>query len=147
MGPSHRPRDLEAARSERAAEDHGLGVLTDIDKAAGSDNFAAEAADIDIAALVDFGKREEGEIEPTAVVEIELVGLVDHRLIVSARAGLIAGCRHTADQALLVGEHDVVDRIFLGGQRGNASRDSRTEIADRTTIKLKGGAPCHDLAD
>ena len=56
--------------------------------------------------LVDFGERKKSQIEPAAVVEIELIGLVDHRLIVAARARFVAGGRHAADQSLLVGEHD-----------------------------------------
>ena len=44
------PADVEAAGGERAAEDHLLGVLADIDEAADADDLVAEAADIDVAA-------------------------------------------------------------------------------------------------
>ena len=60
-----------------------FGVLADIDETARADDLVAEAADIDVARLVDLGEGQKGEIEAAAVVEIELVGLIDHRLIVA----------------------------------------------------------------
>jgi len=53
------------------------------------DDAVAETETLDAAWLVDLGKREEGEIETAAVVEIEMVGLVDHGGVVKARAGLV----------------------------------------------------------
>src|SRR5205085_3635700 len=110
--------------------DDSLGVLADIDESARAYDLVAKTADIDVASLVDFGKRKKGKIEPATVIEIKLIGLVDHRLIVTSRARLVAGRRYATDQALLVGEHDVVDRVFLGGQRCNSGRDPGAEIAD-----------------
>ena len=138
--------DIETAGGKRAAEDHGLGVLADVDEAAGPHDLVAEAADIDVAGLVDLGKREKRQIEPAAVVEIELIGLVDHRLIVAPGARLVAGRRHAADQALLVGQHHVVDGVFFRRQRGDAGGNARAEIADGAAEQFEACPPRHHLA-
>ena len=56
-----------------------LGALADVDEAAGAGQPRAEAGDVEIAVPVDLGEAEEGAVEPAAVVEVELVGLVDDR--------------------------------------------------------------------
>src|SRR6266550_678989 len=63
------PPDVEIARGERAAEDHALRVLRDVDEAADTDNLVAEAAHVNIALGVDFRERQKREIETAAVVE------------------------------------------------------------------------------
>ena len=80
--------DLEPAGREGAAEDHALGVLADVDEAADADDLVAEPADVDVARRIDLGEGQEGEIEPAAVIEVELVGLVDHGVVVLRGAGV-----------------------------------------------------------
>ena len=98
--------DLEPAGREGAAEDHVPGVLADVDEAADADDLVGEAADVDAPRRIDLDEGQEGEVEPAAVVEVELVGLVDHRVVVLRGAGVGPGQRRAADEALLVGEHD-----------------------------------------
>src|SRR5205085_7625502 len=43
------PRDVEIAGRQRAAEDHALRVLADIDEAADADDLVAESAHVDVA--------------------------------------------------------------------------------------------------
>src|SRR6266702_6466710 len=73
------PSDVATARRQRAAEDHALRVLADVDEATHADDLVAEAADIHVALRVDFGERKEREIEAAAVIEVELRRLFDHR--------------------------------------------------------------------
>src|SRR3712207_8574379 len=54
---------------ECAAEHHLLGVLGDVDEAAGADRHPAELRDVDMAVAVDLAEAQEGEVEPAAGVE------------------------------------------------------------------------------
>ena len=96
--------------------------------------------------FVDLGEGEKCKIQAAAVVEIELIGLIDHGLIVSPSARLVAGCRCAADEPLLVGEHDIVNRILLRSQRGNAGRYPRAEITNSAAEQLETGTPRHHFA-
>ncbi len=55
------------------------------------DDRVAEAADVDVAAGIHFREGEEGDIESATIVEIELVGLVDHGVVVLRAAGIRPG--------------------------------------------------------
>ena len=95
---------FQAARRERADEHHRLGVLADVDEAAGAGQARAELRDVEVAVAVGLGEAEEGEVEPAAVVEVELVRLVDDRLGIDGGAEVQARCRHAADHAGLGGQ-------------------------------------------
>ncbi len=69
--------DFEAAGHERARENHAAGVLTDVDKAASAGESWAKAAHVDVAALIDLCHAETREVQPTAIVEVELLVLVE----------------------------------------------------------------------
>src|SRR5262249_36569497 len=73
---------FETARGEGSAEHHVLGVLADVDETAHADDLGAEAADVDTASRIDFRERKEGDVEAAAVVEVELVRLIDDRIVV-----------------------------------------------------------------
>ena len=95
---------------------------------------------------IDLDERQEREVEPAAVVEVELVGLIDHGVVVLRGAGIRPGQRRAADEALLVGEHDPVEDVLFGGDRRDAGRNAGAEIADRVRHELHGRAARHDLA-
>ena len=71
--------DLQPAGREGADEDQLAGILRDVDEAAGPGEAPAEAADVDVPVPVRLSQPEAGEIEPAAVVEVELLVLVDDR--------------------------------------------------------------------
>jgi hypothetical protein len=146
LGAAAGPGDVEPAGGEGAAEHHLARVLADVHEAADADDLAVEAADVDVAACVDLREGQEGEVETAAVVEIELVGLVDHRPEIPRRAGLVAGRRRAADQSLLVGEHDHVEHVLFRAHDADAGRDAGTQVADRTGEKLHCAAARHHLA-
>ena len=66
--------------SEGADEHHLLGILADVDEAAGARETWAKFADVQIALLVRLGKTEEGGIKAAAIVVVELIGLIDDGL-------------------------------------------------------------------
>ena len=67
-------RHLQAAGGEGAHEHHVLGGLGDVDEAAGPGQPGAELADVQVALPVGLGQAQEGQVQPAAVVEIELAG-------------------------------------------------------------------------
>ena len=140
------PLHVEPARGERAAEDHALRVLADVDEPADADDLVAEAADVHVAVRVDFREREEREIETAAIVEVELRRLLDHRGEV-LRAARIAACDgRTADQPLLVGEDHRVEQVFFRGDGRESRRNACAEIAHGMRIQLHRRAPHDHLA-
>src|ERR1700752_3135849 len=92
---------LELASRKGADEHHLLGVLTDIDEAAGSREARAELAHVQIALLVRLGEAEECGIGPAAVIEVELIGLIDDGLRIDGGSEIEPARRHAADDARL----------------------------------------------
>ena len=109
-----------AARGEGAEEDDLLGVLADVDEAAGAGQPRPELADVDVALAVDLRHAEEGRVEAAAVVEVELRGLVHQRLDVARRAEVEAAGRQAADRAGLGGERQVFEHPLLVGDARHA---------------------------
>src|SRR5699024_479459 len=62
---------------ERAAEDDLAGIFGDVQEAAAAGNLGTHLADVDVAELIALGEAEEGEIQTSAVIEVELVCLRD----------------------------------------------------------------------
>ena len=96
--------------------------------------------------LIDFGKRQKGKLEPAAIVEIELVRLIDHRLIVTRSARLVPGRGRSTNQPLFVRQYDVVEGAFFRRDRCDTGRDARSEIANGAGEQFKTGAPRDDFA-
>ena len=89
---------------------------------------------------------EEREVEPAAVVEIELLVLVDDGLGVDRRAEIETRRRHAADHARLGGERDELVDALLGRDRGDALRHADAEVDDGAGPQLHRAAPGDDLA-
>ena len=79
---------------------------------------------------VGLRQAEERDVEPAAVVEVELVGLVDDRLGVDRRAEVEAAGRNAADHAGLGGQRQQVDDPLLGGDVGDAFGHADAEVDD-----------------
>ena len=92
-------RHAEATRREGTDEHHLLGILTDIDEAAGAGEARTEFADVQIAFAVGLGEPEKGCVKATAIIEVELIGLIDDGLRVDRRSEIESACRDAADDA------------------------------------------------
>ena len=136
---------VQSAGVEGSAEHDSGRVLGDVDEAAGSDDPFVELGDIDVAGSVDLGKTQEGDVKASAV-EVELVGLVQHRNRVGRDAENHAAGGNAADSALLDGEGEMVRPALLGGYRGYAVGDANAEVDDVAVADLGQGAAGDDLA-
>ena len=136
-------RDLQPARRERAGEHHLAGVLADVDEPARARELAAEPADVDVALRVHLRQAEAGEIEPAAVVEVELLVLVDHRPRIEGRAEVEPALRQPADDARLRREGQVLEHLLLGGHGRDALRHADAEI-DHAARRQLESAPARD---
>ena len=87
-----------------------------------------------------------GDVQPAAVVEVELGRLVDHRLRVARGAEVEAAGRHAADDARLGGQRQQVDDALLGGDVGDAFGHADAEVDDAVAPQLDRGAARDDLA-
>ena len=81
-------RHAQATRGEGADEHQLLGVLADIDEAAGARQARPEFADVQIAFAVGLCEPEKGGVEPAAVIKVELIRLIDDGLRVDRRSEL-----------------------------------------------------------
>ena len=122
------------------------GPGADVREAARPADPALERVDVDVALRVDLGEREAGDVEPAAVVEVEHVRLVDHRLVVEAGAALVAGDRRAAEDALLDGQHELVGDALLPGHAADQLADPEAKVADRARRELEQRAAGDDLA-
>ena len=138
--------DLQPAGREGADEDELAGVLRDVDEAARAREPAAEAADIDVAVPVGLREAEAGEVEAAAVVEVELLVLVDDRVGVDRRPEVEPALRQAADDAGLGGERDEVEELLLGGDGRDALRHADAEVDDAAERQLEGAAARDHLA-
>ena len=132
---------------EGAREDDLLRPLADIDEAAEADDTVAETADIDVAQGVDLGEGEKGEIEPAAIIEIELIGLVDHCRVAGRGASVDAHSGGTVDRQRLelrgidqrAGD-DALEHARMGEARNALGR----LVADADRVE-RGDAPGRTL--
>ena len=122
--------DLQPASGEGAGEHDLARVLADVDKAAGAGQPAAEAADVDIALGVRLRHAEAGHVQAAAVVEIELLVLLDHRVRIQRRAEIEPCLRHAADHAGLGGERQVCQYLLLRRHRRNTFGHADAEVHD-----------------
>ena len=138
--------DFEPAGGEGAGEDDASRALADVDEAAGAGEPRTEAAHVDVAVGVDLRHAEARHVEAAAVVEVELLVLVDDGLGVDRRAEIEAALRHAADHARLGGEGQVVEHLLLVGDRGHTLGHADAEVDDAAHRQLEGAAAGDDLA-
>ena len=77
-----------------------------------------------------LGHAEAGQIEPAAVVEVELLVLVQQRMRVDRAAEVETALRHAADHAGFGGQRQVVEHALLGGDRRDDLRHADAEVDD-----------------
>jgi hypothetical protein len=122
------------------------GVLADVDEAAGARELRPEPAHVHVALGVALGHPEARHVEAAAVVEIELLVLVQDRLGVDRRAEVEPRLRHAADHARLGGKREVVEDAFLVGHGRYPLGHADAEIHDAAHGELERRTPGDHLA-
>ena len=139
-------RNLQAARRKSADEHHLLGILADVDEAAGARKTRPEFADIQIALLVRLGETQKCRVEPAAIIEIELVGLVDDGLCVDRGAEIESARRYPADHTRFGGHRHQIGDFFLIGDIRYAFGHANAEVDDAVGLEFERCAPRNDFA-
>jgi hypothetical protein len=67
-------RNLQITGGKSADKNNFFGVLRDIDKTTGTSQTRAKFGDIQVALLVGLRQAEEGNVEATALIKVELAG-------------------------------------------------------------------------
>ena len=94
---------------------------------------------------VRLGKTQKGCIETTAIVEIELIGLIDDGLRIGRRTEIEPSRRYASNHARFSRErHQIGDLLLIGDVR-NAFRHADAEIDDAVGVELKRRAPRNDF--
>ena len=91
-------------------------------------------------------RPEDGDVEPAAVVEVELAGLVDDGLRIHRRAEIQPARRNAADHAGLGGQRDQVDDAFLRRDAGHALGHADAQVHHLVRAQFQRGAARDDLA-
>ena len=112
----------------------------------GTVRLAGETTDVDVPGTIDLRKGEECDIKATAVIEVELEGLFDERLVVDGGSEVIAADRSASDDFLLDRERDGVGQAFFREDASNASRHPIAKVGDASREQLKTGAASDDGA-
>ncbi len=109
-----------ASSREGTHEVHGLGVLADVDESARPSKLGAEPTHVHVPLCIHFSQPKEGLVEATAVIEVELVGLVDDRLSIGNRTEALATGGYATDAPCVDGQGDHVEDVLFVGHRGHA---------------------------
>ncbi|SPA44927.1 hypothetical protein CBM2629_A170154 [Cupriavidus taiwanensis] len=142
---------FQAARGQRAHEHHRARALGDVDKAtdAGDQRALAfaELADVDVALAIEFGQAEDRQVDATAFVEVELRGLVHHRLRVGRGTEAEAIRGRAADGTGFDGQREAV-QPGLVRQHPHRGRHAHPQVdhARRAPRQLHHRAALHDGA-
>ena len=137
--------DLQSIGGEGPAEEDLPGVLGDIDKAAAAGDLGTEAADVDVAVLVALGQSQIGLVQSAAVIEVELIALVQDGVGVGGGAELGSALRDAAHRAALHRQgHPVADPL-LRGHGGHVFRRPYAQVHRDVRPQLQGAPAADDL--
>ena len=134
-------RNTEASRCECADEHQLLGILTDIDKAAGARQARTKFAHIQVAFAVSLREPKKGCVKPAAVIKVELIGLIDNGLCVNRRSKIEPSCRHAANDARFGGKREQISNFLLVSDGCDALRHADAEIDNAVCIKFERRTP------
>ena len=95
---------------------------------------------------IDLRHAEAGEVEPAAVVEVELLVLRDDGARVHRRPEVEPALRQAADDPGLGGERHLLEQVLLHGDGRDGFRHADAEVDHPAHRQLAGAAPGDDLA-
>src|SRR5690554_215967 len=116
------------ACSECAAEHHLLGALGNVDKPTRTNDFWPEFADVQVPFGVCLGQAKESDIQPAAVVEIELGMVLNDGICIPGRPKITTGCRDATVGSQLCGEGELFDDALFSGYGRHAVWHTNPEV-------------------
>ena len=138
--------NLPVAGGKGTHEDHLFRVLADVDEAPGAGEPGAEFRDIEVALAVGLGQPQEGNIESTTVVEVELAGLIDDRLGIDGGAEAETPRRDSPHHSGFGGEGDEIQDVLLGRHGGHALGHADAQVHHVVGGEFQGRAAGDNLA-
>ncbi len=139
-------RNLETSGRECPGEHHLLGVLADVDEAPAACELGSELAHVQVPFPVSLGQAEEAAVEAAPVVEIELVGLIDHAIRVGAGAEAQPAGRQPTDDSRLCGECDIIQHLLLVRHIGHPLGHPDAEVYDAVLLEFERCPACDDFS-
>ena len=95
---------------------------------------------------VGLGQAEHGNVQAAAIVEVKLVGLVNHCMGVGRRAKAHAAGRYATDDAGLSRQGDEIDDFFFCGYAGNPFGHTNTQVDHTVRPQLQRRSAGNDFA-
>ena len=138
--------NLETTSGKRPHEQHRAAVLRDIDEAACARQLGSETADVDIATRVTFGQTQDGQVQASAIVKIELLVRVDHSRRIDGGTKIHGAAWDATNHAGFRREGDVGQQPLFIGHAGHAFGHANSEINHRIGHQLERGPPSDHLA-
>ena len=136
--------DLDAV-GHGAAEDRLLGVGSDIREAAAAGDSLSKAGDIDVSDCIRLCKAEVADIQAAAVIEIELIGLIDIGLGIEGAAETEAAAGDSADRAALDCQGHLVRHAFFSRDCGDPLRNADSKVDRAVLFELERRTAADDL--
>ena len=136
----------QTPRSQGAKKADRFGVLGNMNESSGTVRLAGKTTDVDVPSAIDLREGEECDVKAAAVIEVELRGLLDERLVVDSGPEVIAADRSASDDSLLDRQRDGVGQAFFHEDASNTGRHPVAKIGDTTGEELKTGAAGDDGA-
>ncbi|VTR67822.1 conserved hypothetical protein [Desulfosarcina cetonica] len=137
---------VQVAGGEHPQETDRLGILADVDETARPGKARPKTAHVDVALGVGFSHAQKGDVEPAAVVEIELIVLRDQGVDVDARAEIQPAHGKPADDARLRRQGAVFQNPLFIGHPRDPFGHADAQVDDAVGLEFEGGAPGDDLA-
>src|SRR5690625_2977095 len=120
--------------SERSTQDDGRGILAAISESTGADHPPTELRDIHVTSCIDLSEAEEGNIQPSAVIEVELCRLVEDRSGVRRDAEDHSPRWNASDQTLLDGESEPFRHALLRCDCSDPGSDTHPKVHDVASL-------------
>ncbi|CAN4045420.1 DNA topoisomerase IA, partial [Dysosmobacter welbionis] len=136
---------LQALGGEGAAIDHLLGILRNVDEAAGASQTGAELGHVQVAVGCRLRQAQEGHIQAAALVEVKLDVVGDDGHGVGCGAELGAAHGHAGDGAGLHSQGHLVGDALLRRHVGNFFRRAGAQVHNGILGQLHGGPAGDDL--
>ena len=138
--------DFEAIGREGADEDHFLGGLADVDKAAGTGELGTKAGHIEVTLLVGLRQPQVGDVDAAPIVEVELIGLIDDGILIHRSTEIQTPLRNAPDHTGLGRQRHVIIQPFFGGDGCYALRHANAQIDNAVGSQFEAGSAGNDFA-